>query len=258
TNDAPTLAAGVAAASEDGPTVDVDLAALGDDIDSDDDGTTLGYAITGAPTEGSASITGTTLTFNPGTAFQDLALGATRDVVVQVTATDAHGATAVSDITVTVTGTNEAPTDLNLSNTNVAEGTPGAVVGFLDAEDGDQSEQLTYTIVNALDGDKFAIVGNELQVASTGLDNETATSHSVLIKATDKHGASIERSFTITVDDRNEIFLTSGPDNVPGAATDDLVMTTANNLNATDLLHGGAGFDTLLLQNSGQFQLGSL
>ncbi|WP_255253606.1 cadherin-like domain-containing protein, partial [Pelagimonas varians] len=37
TNDAPSLAAGVAAAVEDGPTVDVDLTALGADVDSDDD-----------------------------------------------------------------------------------------------------------------------------------------------------------------------------------------------------------------------------
>lgn len=108
-NDAPTLAAGVAAATEDGPTVDVDLAALGDDIDSDDDGSTLSYVVSAQPGEGSASITGTTLSFDPGSDFQDLALDETRDVTVQVTATDVHGATAVNDVTVTVTGTNDAP-----------------------------------------------------------------------------------------------------------------------------------------------------
>ncbi|MDE4276818.1 hypothetical protein PXK47_21335, partial [Phaeobacter gallaeciensis] len=51
-NDAPTLAAGVAAAVEDGPTVDVDLSALGADVDSDDDGSSLSYAVTGAPSGG--------------------------------------------------------------------------------------------------------------------------------------------------------------------------------------------------------------
>lgn len=109
-NDAPTLAAGTAAATEDGPTVDVALAALGDDVDSDDDGTSLGYAVTGAPGEGSATIQGTTLAFDPGSDFQDLGVGETRDVTIEVTATDSHGATAVNDIVVTVTGTNDAPT----------------------------------------------------------------------------------------------------------------------------------------------------
>lgn len=108
-NDEPTLAAGIGAAVEDGPTVDVDLAALGGDIDSDDDGTSLSYAITGAPSEGSAAISGTTLTFDPNTDFQDLALGETRDVVIQVTATDSHGAAAMNEVTVTVTGANDGP-----------------------------------------------------------------------------------------------------------------------------------------------------
>jgi hypothetical protein len=59
---------------------DTDGDGLGDDVDSDDDGTTLSYAITGTlVSEGSASILGTTLTFDPGSDFQDLALGETRD-----------------------------------------------------------------------------------------------------------------------------------------------------------------------------------
>ncbi|MCE9683515.1 Ig-like domain-containing protein, partial [Halomonas alkalisoli] len=103
TNDAPTLAAGVGVAVEDGPSIDVDLAVLGDDIDSDDDGTTLSYTITTDPSEGTATITGTTLTFDPGADFQDLAEGETRQVVIGVTATDSHGATATNDVTITVT-----------------------------------------------------------------------------------------------------------------------------------------------------------
>jgi ELWxxDGT repeat protein/VCBS repeat-containing protein len=109
-NDDPTLAAGIAAAVEDGPTVNVDLAALGSDVDSDDDGTTLTYGIIAQPSEGSASISGTTLTFDPGADFQDLALGDTRDVVIQVQAIDAHSAVSnIADVTVTVIGTNDQP-----------------------------------------------------------------------------------------------------------------------------------------------------
>ncbi|HKL65142.1 MAG TPA: VCBS domain-containing protein, partial [Roseovarius sp.] len=107
TNDAPTLAAASAAADEDGPVVTLNLAALGTDIDSDDDGTTLDYTVTGAPVEGTATISGTTLGFDPGNAFQDLAEGETRDVTIRVTATDAHGATEENDVTVTLTGVND-------------------------------------------------------------------------------------------------------------------------------------------------------
>ena len=65
-NEAPTLAAAAVESVDDGPTVDIDLSLLGDDIDSDDDGATLTYMIAGAPSEGTATISGTTLTFVPG------------------------------------------------------------------------------------------------------------------------------------------------------------------------------------------------
>ncbi|MFB9149376.1 FecR domain-containing protein, partial [Roseovarius ramblicola] len=107
-NDAPTFAPGALATVEDAA-VTFNLATLGSDADSDNTGTTLGYAITGDPAEGTASISGTTLSFAPGAAFQDLAQGETRDVTIGITATDAHGDTATNDVTVTVTGTNDGP-----------------------------------------------------------------------------------------------------------------------------------------------------
>jgi T1SS-143 domain-containing protein len=108
-NDGPTLAAGSATLTEDTAQVTVALDALGDDVDSDDDGSSLTYSVTAQPSQGTATIVGTTLVFTPGAAFQDLAQGQTRDLVVQVTATDRHGATAVNNVTVTVTGVNDAP-----------------------------------------------------------------------------------------------------------------------------------------------------
>ena len=104
TNDAPEVSAAAAAAAEDGAAITVDLAVLGSDIDNDDDGSTLTYAVTGAPGEGSASISGTDLSFAPGADFQDLALGETHVVTIEVTATDKHGASAVNTVSVTVTG----------------------------------------------------------------------------------------------------------------------------------------------------------
>ncbi|WP_144435239.1 VCBS domain-containing protein, partial [Tropicibacter naphthalenivorans] len=135
TNDAPTLQAAATNAVEDGPSVSVDLAALGADVDSDNDGASLTYTVSGQPSEGAATITGTTLTFTPGADFQDLAIGETRDVTVQVTATDAHGATAVNDVTITVTGTNDAPTILRGSDLSVTVQTGTTRVTNLSAQD---------------------------------------------------------------------------------------------------------------------------
>src|SRR4029453_13993382 len=80
--------------------------------DSDDDGATLTYAIPSAPSEGSVvNNDDGTFTFDPGSDFQDLAEGETREVTFSYTATDSHGATSTSGtVTVTVTGTNDAPT----------------------------------------------------------------------------------------------------------------------------------------------------
>ena len=46
----------------------------------------------------------------PGTDFDDLAVGATRDVTFTYTATDNNGAVSAEEtVTITVTGTNDAP-----------------------------------------------------------------------------------------------------------------------------------------------------
>lgn len=108
-NDAPLLAGTTAAIVEDGPIVEVDLSVLGTDIDSDDDGDTLAYTISIAPTAGIATIVGTTLLVQGGNDFQYLAIGETTDITIEVTATDQHGATASNTVEVTVTGTNDLP-----------------------------------------------------------------------------------------------------------------------------------------------------
>ena len=107
-NDGPTLDAGTLSTDEDNLAT-LDLATLGDDVDSDDDGTTLTYEIVTGPTEGSATITGTTLSFDPGDAFQDLAVGENRDLEVTIRATDRHGASTTATTTIVVEGRNDAP-----------------------------------------------------------------------------------------------------------------------------------------------------
>ena len=111
-NNAPTVTNVSTGAIEDGPVISGSFA--GADVDSDDDQSTLVYAITAQPAEGSASVNAgdpTMFDFDPGSDFQDLAAGEERIVTFDYIATDSRGAVSnTGTITVTVTGTNDAPT----------------------------------------------------------------------------------------------------------------------------------------------------
>ncbi|MEC3860473.1 Ig-like domain-containing protein [Mesobacterium sp. TK19101] len=209
-NDAPTLAAGTAAAVEDGPTVDVDLAALGADADSEDDGTSLSYTITGAPSEGSATILGTTLTFDPGADFQTLALGETRDVVIQVTATDARGESAVNDVTVTVTGRNDAPTlaDAPLPMIEADETLSFDLATLAnDIDSDDDASSLTYAVLSQTGGGLASVSGSVLnfdpQGAFDSLAGDEIAEVVVQVQVTDRHGASAQRELVVQIENPN-------------------------------------------------------
>ncbi len=143
-NDAPALAAGALAATEDGGPVTLDLTTLGNDVDNGENGSTLIYALDGAVT--GADVNDGILTFDPGTDFQNLAAGQTADVSVDITATDSGGLEARSTVTVTVTGTNDDPT---FAAGTMAVTEDGAAV-TLDlstlAADPDDGSTLTYAL----------------------------------------------------------------------------------------------------------------
>mgnify|MGYP003111210448 CR=1 FL=1 len=211
-NDDPTLAAGTGAATEDGNAIAVDLSALGADVDSDNDGSNLSYSISGAPSEGSANITGTSLSFAPGNDFQDLSEGETRQVVIGVTATDAHGASASNDITITVTGTNDAPT---LAAGTLAAQEDGNTVSLDlttlgdDVDSEDTGSSLSYSLLNAAPGGSASIDANGVLSFDPGTDfqnlaKDQAASFDLQVQATDSRGASTNNTVTVTVTGVND------------------------------------------------------
>ncbi|MCP5075036.1 MAG: hypothetical protein GY947_17315 [Rhodobacteraceae bacterium] len=232
-NDGPTMSDGVAAANEDGASVDVDLSVLGDDIDSDDDGTTLIYAVTGAPSEGSAVISGTTLTFDPGSDFQHLALGETVDVTITVQATDSHGATTTADITVTVTGANDGPT-MTAGFADATEDGQEITVDLAalgdDVDSDDNGASLTYTIIGAPSDGTASISGTTLTFDPGSDFQELGLGETVdvtiTVQVTDSHGATTTEDVTVTV---------TGINDAPVAQDDSLAVDEADGPIVIDL-----------------------
>ncbi len=110
------------AAVEDGDAVDVAFNA--DDVDSDDNAGSLIYAILSLPLEGTVSNNDDgTFRFDPGSDFQDLAAGETRDVTFTYQATDRHAADSnIATVTITVSGTNDNPLAQAVNGVAVEDG----------------------------------------------------------------------------------------------------------------------------------------
>jgi endonuclease I len=119
-----------------------DTTATYDLVARDPDGDQLTWTVTGAPTRGTASVAGRTLTYTPS-----------RDVhgtdVVDVTVSDGRGGTASTTVTVTVTPVDDAPSAADLAATTDRD---TAVRVDLVGSDVD-GDPLTFTASDAAHGD---------------------------------------------------------------------------------------------------------
>lgn len=106
--------------------------------------------------------------------------------------------------TITVANVNEAPTDIMLSASSVAENEPvGTSIGTLSSSDPDAGNTFTYTLVAGVGGTdnaSFAIDGNTLKTAAS-LSYEPQSNYSVRVRSTDQGGLFVEEAFTVTVTD---------------------------------------------------------
>jgi hypothetical protein len=169
---------------------------------------------------------------------------------IRVRVTDNLGLTRDEQFTITITDVveNEPPTDIQLSNSIVAENQPsGTNVGTLTTTDPDAGDTHTYSLVTgAGDGDnaKFQISGSILQTAQQ-LDFEADSSLSVRIRTNDGHGGTFEKQFTIVVTNANdppsEIALSNS-----SVAENQPAGTTVGTLSATDQDAGATHTFTLV------------
>ncbi len=137
---------------------------------------------------------------------------------IRVRSTDHGGLFTEKQFTIGIVDANEAPTDILLSYTRIAEGQPaGTLVGTLGSVDADAADTHTYALADPSaypDNAAFQIVGEELRTAAV-LDFPTQSSYQVHIRSTDSGlGAlTFDKSMTITVDSINHApVFTVGPD----------------------------------------------
>ena len=210
-NDAPVAQAVSGSATEDGTAVTGSFVA--DDADGDDNPTTLTYNVTTQPSEGSVvNNNDGTFSFDPGSAFQDLAAAETRDVTFTYTATDSHSAVSpAATATITVTGVNDGPVVQPVSDTVTEDGPPvtGTFAGDdVDSDDGPTT--LTYdittppaegSVTNNGNGTFRFNPGNDFHDLAVGETRQVSFTYT----ATDAHqNASSEAAVTITVTGAND------------------------------------------------------
>jgi methionine-rich copper-binding protein CopC len=153
---------------------------------------------------------GSTITLDPNA---DLPLGETCTVTVfaagisDVDAVDPPDNMAANyQFSFTVVA-NQAPTDINLSNSSVDENQPsGTTVGTLSTTDPDAGDTFTYSLVSGTgdtDNGSFTITGDTLKTNAV-FDFETKSSYSIRVQSTDSGSLTFEKVFTISVNNVNE------------------------------------------------------
>nr|WP_321446198.1 Ig-like domain-containing protein [uncultured Cohaesibacter sp.] len=174
---------------------------------SDLDGDAISYSLDGQPTEGTVTLNADgSYSFAPGTDFDDLAVGESRTVSFDFTADDGKGSTDTGTVTIEVTGTNDAPTAIDLTANSINENDGGAVIGTLSTTDIDTSDTHTYTVSD----DRFEAVddgtGTMVLKLKDGqsLDHESEPTVTLTVTADDGHGGTFDQDFTINVTDVNE------------------------------------------------------
>ncbi|MGB7344042.1 MAG: cadherin domain-containing protein [Pirellulaceae bacterium] len=189
-NDAPVAADGINTAIEDGASVNGTVSAT-----DNDPGDTLTYSLFTNTGEGNVVVNGDgSYTFDPGSDFQDLAAGETRDVTFVFRATD-DGVGTLSDdatVTITVTGTNDQPT---ISVVDVA----GAVTEDASTPNLTDSGSVTFAEVDDTDvlNSSVALSGTSTTGPAIPAGLSTALNSAMSLTQTGTNDGTIDWDFTV-------------------------------------------------------------
>ncbi len=144
---------------------------------------------------------------------------------IRVQTTDSKGCSYEEIFTIIINDGNDPPTDMYLSNSEVAENEDaGTIIGSLTSTDSDPADTHTYSLVPG-DGDdhneSFAIDGEHL-VTAESFDFETKDSYSIRLQTEDNNGGTYQEVFTITITDANDAPTAMALDNNSIAENEDL------------------------------------
>ena len=127
---------------------------------------------------------------------------------IQVRTTDSFGNTFDKVLEIEILDVNEeiennAPSDITLSNKEIAENESiGTVLGVLESTDLDEEDTHTYSLVDG-DANIFSIDGDLLLIAES-FDFEREEEYALTIRSIDNNGKSVDKEFTIKVENVNE------------------------------------------------------
>jgi hypothetical protein len=151
-------------------------------------------------------------------------------------------------------------TDSDSAANSVAENaTVGTTVGITaSATDPDESDSITYTLTNSANG-LFAINATTGVVTVSGtLDFETATKHTITVKATSTDGSSSTADMTVTVTDVADIVPVLANSNgtvaenaAAGAAVGTVTITSAGDAPITAIALSGTGSENFEVATDG-------
>jgi hypothetical protein len=170
-----------------------------------DVGNTFTYALvagTGSTDNGSFTLTRNSLNVNSVLDFESK-----NSYSIRARTTDQNGLTFEQTFTISVVNVNETPTNISLSSSAINENnTVGATVGSFSTTDPDASNTFTYSLVagtGATDNASFTISGSNLNAAAA-FNFETKSSFSIRVRSTDQGSLTVEKVFSISVNDVNE------------------------------------------------------
>ena len=125
---------------------------------------------------------------------------------ILVRSTDTGGNSTTKSFSIFVNNLEEAPINLELSNTNLLENSPpGSFIGLLSAIDPDLAGPVSFSLVpDALDNGLFQVSGTQL-LANTIFNFESKSTYQVRVRASDVAGQNVFRDFTIRIVDVNEV-----------------------------------------------------
>lgn len=198
----------------------------------------------------------------------DREAAAAHTIIVRATSTD--GSIAVLSVDISLIDVNEfsisAPTDLDAAANTVAElSLQGTLTGItVSASDADATTNaITYSLDNSAGG-RFQVdsVTGVITVGATASDYETATSYSVMARATSADGSSRTLLITINITDVNESGTSAVTDTDPAVnqVLENAVTGTLTGITAHATDPDGTDTITYSLDNNagGRFQIDSV